>query len=943
MNAFNLAQSGTRRRLPELTLAILLSLSLVAFHFSAAAVTQSIQTLQSIDLGATPNAANIQILGAASGDHLSGNGAPGVFSTLPRAHAIAVGDLNNDGFGDVVVGAPDADFTPAGGSARADAGAVYILFGRATFASPTVVDTNLTAISQPDVKIFGATAGDNAGFAVAAGDVNGDGLADLVLGAPGFDLSLPGPPVVDRQNAGVVYILFGGASFSARTIDLSIANSVNVAVIGAQAGDRFGAAFAIGDVNGATSPRDLLVGAPGSSGPAAARTNGGAAYLLFGGAGLGNTGTTTRVIDLAAPGTFSFDRVFGKTGSRLGSSVMIGDINAGGANDAVLGAPTANRPDQAGDVAETGAVFALFGGGNLTPTAPATTKTFDINTTQQDVSIYGASANDHLGASVAVGNVNNDGATDLIIGAPEADGPSDLRADAGEAYVITGGTNLNPPCPNPPQCPTERRIDVSIGTVSLTIFGAATGDHLGAEVAAGAVNTMGNNDTIADVIVGSPGALSAKGTVSILFGGANLLLFAARDVAIAQDDIRIIGQAAGDELGWALATGDIDNNRGGDLAIGAPFNDVTVAVGSTRPDSGKAYVLLAASENVPPQNQNPVVIVAQPNGGETIQGGTTYQIQWAASDGNGDDTIQSFEVRLSTDGGATFNTILASNLNGAARSFGWNVPTGVNTATARVRLTAFDNAGGQGQDDSNTNFAITDVGVLVTVTAPNVNESLKWDQPFNITWTVGTGMENQVKGFDLFYTTDNGVTFAAITAPNPTQPALGPAVRSFNWTVPRICTSSAKVVVRATSITNAVSSDSSNLPFSIGQPPPQIDPLNMYFTKGNKQINLLVMPTSQPLFVEGVKLEISTNQAGTAFVMVPDVAVKDSGNRIISKGRINEDRIGIFFPDGARRMIRVTNQTCGIVVLRVVRAGQVIAIDTAAAAEVEAPTVQRWQ
>lgn len=942
MSSFNLTQQGQWRRLPQLTIAILLSAFLVANYFSETAATQSVQTVQTIDLGANPNPANIQILGATSGDHLSGNGAAGGFSILPRAHAIAIGDLNNDGFQDIVVGAPDTDFTPNGGSLRADAGAVYVLFGRASFGAPTVVDTNLTAITQPDVKIFGANANDNAGFAVAAGDVNGDGFDDLVLGAPGFDLSITGPPPVDRQNTGVVYILFGGASFTARTIDLSIANSVNVAVIGEQAGDRFGSAFAIGDVNGGTSPRDLLVGAPSSPGPAAARPNGGAAYLLFGGTGLGNTGTTTRVIDLGTPGTFAFDRVFGNTGSKLGTDVAIGDINAGGANDLVIGAPAANRPDQAGAVVETGAVFALFGGANLTPTAPATSKTFDINITPQDVSIYGASANDHLGASVTVGNVNNDGATDLIMGAPDADGPSDLRPDAGEVYVITGGANLNPPCPNPPQCATERRIDVSIGSVSLTIFGAFNGDHFGAEVAAGAVNQLGNNDTIADVIVGAPGSLSGKGTVTTFFGGTNLFLFAARDLALGQDDIRVIGQAAGDELGWAIAVGDIDNNRGGDLVIGAPFNDVVVGVGNTRSDAGKVYALLAAAENLPPQNANPTVTVAQPNGGETLQGGTTFQIQWAAADADGTDTIQSFEIRLSTDGGLSFNTIIASNVNGAARSFSWSVPAGLNTATARIRVTVFDNSGGQGQDDSNTNFAITDAGVLVVVTAPNGNESLRWDQVFKITWTVGTGMEAQVKGFDLFYTTDNGVTFTAITPVNPTQPALAPTARDFNWTVPRICSNSVKVVVRATSITNAVSSDSSNLSFSISQIPPQIDPANMYFTKGNKQINLFILPNTQPLFVDPVKLEISTDQAGTSFVVVPDAVVKQDGTKLLSKGRIGQDRIGIFFPDGARRMIRVTNQSCGIVTLRVVRNGQVIAIDTAAV-EVEAPLVQRWQ
>ncbi|HSB08262.1 MAG TPA: hypothetical protein VLM38_02030 [Blastocatellia bacterium] len=907
----------------SLLLSVSLSVSMVAGIPSGTARGQSVQTILTLDLSALPSPANIQLLGASPNDHLSGGGTAGSFSALPRAHALAVGDFNKDGFGDAVVGAPDTDFTPSGGAARVDAGAVYILFGKATFASPTIVDTNTTALSQPDVKIFGALAGDNLGFAVSAGDVNGDGFDDLSIGAPGFDLTLAGPPPVDRQNCGAVYILFGSASFGAATIDLGSPNAANVLVVGEAAGDRFGSALTIRDVNGATSAPDLLVGAPSSQGPdpvAAARADGGAAYLLFGGTPLANPAATTKTIDLGQAAMAAPVRVFGKTGSRLGCSVAIGDVNAGGASDVIVGAPTANRPNPAGDVTETGAVFVVFGGDNLNPAAPATTKTFDINTGQQNVSIYGASANDHLGASVTVGDVNNDGTTDLEMGAPDADGPGDLRTDAGECYVIVAGDPFAP----------GARIDVGISTVSLTIYGSASGDHLGATVAVGVINTTGNTDLAPDLMIGSPGALSGKGTVSILFGGSSLLFFAVRDIADLQDDVRVVGQAAGDELGWAIAAGDLDNNHGGDLLLGAPFNDVPVAVASVRDDAGRAYVILAANQNVPPMNQNPTVTVTQPNGTEIIQGGTTFEIKWTASDPDGDETIQSFVIALSTDGGGTFNTTLAPNVAGISRVFNWNVPTGLNTTTARVRVTVSDNAGGQAQDASNANFTITDAGVPVVLTAPNGGEGLKWDQVFPVTWTVGMGLEDQVKGFDLFFTTDGGTTFTAITPVNPTQPALAKEVRSFNWTVPRFCENNTRVLVRATSVTGAVSSDSSNAGFTIAQPAPQIDTAFMFFTKGNKQINFFTLPNTQPVFLEGVKLEIS-GEGGGAFSEVPNVVVKQGGTKLISKGRIGDQRIGVFFPEGAHRIIRITNGQCGVVLLLVHRTGQEILLDTAAA------------
>src|SRR6185369_5786934 len=213
-----------------------------------------------------------------------------------------------------------------------------------------------------------------------------------------------------------------------------------------------------------------------------------------------------------------------KAGSQLGSAVAIGDVNAQGAGDIIVGAPKAARPDAGGDVAETGAVYVVFGGDNLVPVAPATTKTFDILTTQQSISIYGASANDHLGASVAAGNVRGGGVIDLVMGAPDADGPSNSRADAGEVYILAGGIGLNPVPPA-----TQRRIDVSLGTINLTVYGAAAGDHFGSTVAIGRINTQGNTDSIADVLAGAPGASANKGAVHVFFGGVNLFFLATRD------------------------------------------------------------------------------------------------------------------------------------------------------------------------------------------------------------------------------------------------------------------------------------------------------------------------------------------------------------------------------------------------------------------------------
>jgi hypothetical protein len=913
----NLGPSRRQQRRISLLVVIVVAAALLVPPFKATTDDFSIQTVQVIDLSAAT--ANIQLLGAAADDHLSGNGSPNTFATFPRARALASGDINNDGVRDLIVGAPDVDFTPQGGSLRANAGAVYVLFGRSSFPSPTIVDTNLTALSQPDIRIFGAAADDGLGFAVAAGDVNGDGIDDLTIGAPGVDLIGTTP----RTNPGAVYIIFGVTGLTPRTVDLSAPNASNVQIIGEQADDRFGSAMAIGDVNGGTSGPDLLVGAPASKGPdpvGAARANGGAAFLLPGGTGLANPLATTKVIDLNA--TPALVRIFGKAESQLGSSVAIGDVNEGAAGDLLVGAPSANRPDQGGDVSQTGATFGVFGGANITPVAPALTKSFDTLSTQQNLSIYGAVSGDHLGASIAAGNVTNEGASDLIIGAPQSGGPGNFRPACGQAYVIAGGTALNPAVGS-----TERRIDVSLATAALTVIGAAAGDRLGSCVAAALINSQGNTDSIPDVLLGAPGALSNRGSVHVLFGGSNLLIFPGRDLALNQDDLRVTGQAAADEFGWAIAAGDFDNNHGGDLAAGAPFADVQIVQGAARTNAGKVYVLLAPANTVPPNNQNPLVTLTAPNGGETVSGGTNFQIAWTASDPDGDNTIQSFELRLSTDGGGTFNTVIAANIVGTARNFTWAVPIGLNTTTARVRITVLDNAGGTAQDDSASNFTITDAGIALGITEPHGGESLIRNQTFTIKWVVGTGFEDLVKGFDLFFTTD-GVTFTAITPVNPTAPALPAATREFIWTVPQLCTSTARIVVRATSVTGAASSRTSNA-FSISEQGPQINTSNMTFNGGGTKLNFFIVANSQPLFLSGVKVEISTDETGATFFQTSKAKIQNSGTKLQARGNINGMTVGEFFPDGALRIIRITNPTCGITRLRVRRTGNTLVVEAA--------------
>lgn len=171
------------------------------------------------------------------------------------------GDVNGDGRSDVLVGAPGAD--PNG---KSSSGTVYVVFGKA---SNTVV--NLRGLGTSGFQIHGANVNDRLGASLAlAGDVNGDGRADLLLGAPTASNT-------GRIESGSAYVVYGTATPG--DVDLASLGDQGFRMDGAQVYYDAGASVAsAGDFNGDARP-DIVVGSPASS---YGSTRSGSAYVVYG-------------------------------------------------------------------------------------------------------------------------------------------------------------------------------------------------------------------------------------------------------------------------------------------------------------------------------------------------------------------------------------------------------------------------------------------------------------------------------------------------------------------------------------------------------------------------------------------------------------------------------------------------------------------------------------
>ena len=357
-------------------------------------------------------------------------------------------DLNADQIADLVVSAPLDDVTGT------DAGAVFVFFGPLA-ASPTPRTTG-----SASAVFRGAAAGDRFGTSVAVRDVSGDGLGDLLVGAPFNDAA--------GSDGGAVYVYRGGANFTGRTTAQA---TVRLLASGSQ--HSFGAALAAGNVTG-DGAADVVVGAPAQG---AAGGSSGAAYVFRGGASLINATAASALVQVAGAAS----------GDRFGSSAATGDFDGDGTDDLFLGAPEAKNTG-----VQAGAVFYLRGGSTLVSGSAADAL----------ARLDGENSGDRLGQVLGLGDADGDGRADLLASAPQHDLPA---ANAGRAYLVLGGALASG--------------SIAARAHTVVLAENSSGDQFGSAVAL----TDFDGDGLADLFVGAPfsnGGGLDSGRVHVFLGSA---------------------------------------------------------------------------------------------------------------------------------------------------------------------------------------------------------------------------------------------------------------------------------------------------------------------------------------------------------------------------------------------------------------------------------------
>ncbi len=602
-----------------------------------------------------------------------------------------LGDINNDGIDDFAIGVKFVD------QAAVNAGKTYIFFGKETGWNQ---DTPLT---EADASFLGEEAGSEAGHVSPAGDLNGDGINDLIIGA-GFNDQA-------AANAGKVYIVFGKADGWEKDLSLTQADA---SFLGEAAEDFAGHRLSnAGDVNG-DGLDDILIGAHGAD--ADSLKNRGKVYVIFGKASGWEQAVSLANADASFVGTEA-------TNFSLGWNVCsAGDVNADGFNDMLIASQNRSK------------VFLING--------KATDWEKSVVVDEAAEAIFaGENSLDHAGYDMrAAGDLNSDGRADFIIGAY---GNDQNGADAGKSYVFYGRMNW-------PK-------NVGLADADATFLGEAAGDQSGFSVAGGGDV---NGDGLADILIAAnlnDASYADAGKVYLLFGSRG-------DLTVVQPnggEVWNVGEQY--KITWHSAnpqgTIKIELSRDGGSTWeflketeddGAAYWDIT---GS--PSDSCVIKVTNLTTSLSDESDaifsivNPSLTLGLPNGGEKWFTGEDHSIVWQSV---GD--LPKIKIELSTNNGIDWVTVADSTDNTGV--FVWTIP---NTFSAQCLIRIQDSKDGSPVDVSDSVFEIA-APPNISALVPNGGESWQIGTEQNITWS----STNTSGAVNIELSRDNGSSWEELVA-----------------------------------------------------------------------------------------------------------------------------------------------------------------------------------
>jgi VCBS repeat-containing protein len=580
--------------------------------------------------------------------------------------------------------------------------------------------------SVPAVPPYVGQTGSYLGYSVSsAGDVNGDGYDDIIVGAKG-----------DNSVAGAAYVIYGNAAGAGVSLaGGTIAPSLGFKIAGATASQMGYSVSGAGDING-DGFADVIVGAIGNS------TTSSASYIVYGGAS--NAGLDLSGGTIASGSGF---KITGSTGNKVGYGVAsAGDVNGDGLADLIVGAP--------GTSSWAGATYIVYGSTALSAGLNLSTDAIDAS---NGFKLTGA-ASSYLGQVVSsVGDLNGDGFSDVVVSSAESNSAYVLYGSATgmnstNGFTLTGDVGFGKSVTSLGDINGDGFADLAIGApgentqtgavyvvygkaagTSFSVAGGTIAPSLGFKITGQTASFLGssvasagdvNGDGLADLIVGAnAGNKQVAAATYVVYGtttGANINL--SSGTIAASQGFKLSG-ATDASFGTSVSSaGDINGDGLSDLIIGSPFINSTP--GGTNNNTGAYFVVLGGTQTVTSAvnltgtaTDEAVMGTA---GNDTLVGGGGVDRFFA---GKGNDTIvlQASDVtNLSAAAGTTREAIQGGE--------GFDTLQ-VSAASVNLDLTAISNAGAMGFEENSRIESIERINLgadatanTLTLTAKDVND-----------------------------------------------------------------------------------------------------------------------------------------------------------------------------------------------------------------------------